>query len=65
MPRDLMPELMQRISLITPHAWALDAYMQLFITAEPNLFRVGEACLALSGFGIGFLTLAWWLLKLD
>jgi ABC-2 type transport system permease protein len=65
MPRDLMPELMQQISLVTPHAWALDAYMQLLVTGEPNLARVGEACLALGGFGIGFLGLAWWSLRLD
>jgi ABC-type multidrug transport system permease subunit len=65
MPRDLMPELMQKISLVTPHAWALDAYMQLLISSDPNLIRIGEACLALSGFGAGFLALAWWLLKLD
>jgi ABC-type multidrug transport system permease subunit len=65
MPRDLMPELMQRISLVTPHAWALDAYMQLLITSAPSLTRVGEACLALTGFGAGFLGLAWWLLRLD
>jgi ABC-type multidrug transport system permease subunit len=65
MPRDLMPELMQKISLITPHAWALDAYMQLLITSDPNILRVGEACLALCGFGIGFLALAWWRMKLD
>jgi ABC-type multidrug transport system permease subunit len=65
MPRDLMPELMQRISLITPHAWALDAYMQLLISSDPSLLRVSEACLALAGFGAGFLALAWWFLRLD
>jgi ABC-type multidrug transport system permease subunit len=65
MPRDLMPELMQKVSLITPHAWALDAYMQLLITSDPNILRVGQACLALFGFGVGFLALAWWRMKLD
>jgi ABC-type multidrug transport system permease subunit len=65
MPRDMMPELMQKISLVTPHAWALDAYMQLLVAGTPNLMRVGEACLALAGFGGIFLGLAWWLLRLD
>jgi ABC-2 type transport system permease protein len=65
MPRDLMPELMKQVSLATPHAWALDAYMQLLLNPAPELARVGESCLALAGFGIGFLTLAWWWLRLD
>ena len=64
--RDLMPEDMQRISLITPHAWALDAYKQLLANpGTPNLQRVGEACAVLTGFGVGFIILAWWSLRLD
>jgi ABC-2 type transport system permease protein len=64
--RALMPEEMQRISLVTPHAWALDAYRQLLAnTGEPNLGRVGQACAVLTAFGAGFLSLAWWNLKLD
>src|SRR5581483_3546496 len=31
MPRELMPEEMKRLSLLTPHAWALDAYAQLLL----------------------------------
>jgi ABC-2 type transport system permease protein len=64
--RDLMPENMQRISLITPHAWALEAYMQLLGNAgTPNLARVGTACAVLSAFGFGFILLAWFSLRLD
>jgi ABC-type multidrug transport system permease subunit len=67
MPSELMPELMQRISLGTPQGWALDAYKQLLLPSvvTPDLARVSEACLVLLGFGTGFLGLAWWFLKLD
>ena len=34
MPRDLMPEQMKTVSLVTPHAWALDAYSQLLAIAD-------------------------------
>src|SRR5439155_12922894 len=39
MPRDQMPEQMQRISQITPHAWALDAYQELLLQT-PQLSSV-------------------------
>jgi ABC-2 type transport system permease protein len=65
MPRDLMPELMKSVSLVTPHAWALDAYLQLLINSTPDIVRVEQACLVLLGFGAAFLGLAWSLLRLD
>ena len=65
MPRDLMPEEMRRVSLLTPHAWALDAYSQLLVNPEPQVGIVWTACAALAGFGTGFLLLAWWRLSLD
>ena len=64
--RDLMPETMQRISLITPHAWALTAYKQLL--ANPgavNVESVAQACAMLTAFGFGFILLAWCFLRLD
>jgi len=64
--RDMMPENMQRLSLITPHAWALVAYKQLLANPmEPNLQLILQACLVLTGFGVGFLVLAWCFLRLD
>jgi ABC-type multidrug transport system permease subunit len=65
--RALMPDVMQEISRITPHAWALDAYRQLLTTgaAGPNLIVVQQACLVLTAFGIGFIALAWVVLRLD
>jgi ABC-type multidrug transport system permease subunit len=64
--REMMPENMQRLSLITPHAWALVAYRQLLANpGPPNLELVVQSCLALVGFGVGFLVLAWIFLRLD
>ncbi len=63
--RALMPETMQQVSRVTPHAWALDAYRQLLSSTKPQLDLVLEACGVLMGFGVGFVALAWWCLKLD
>jgi ABC-2 type transport system permease protein len=65
MPRDLMPENMRQFSYVTPHAWALDAYAQLLINPTPQLAIVGQACLVLVAFGLGFLALAWCVIQLD
>jgi len=64
-PRALMPEEFKRASLITPHAWALDAYAQLLLNPDPNYALVGQACAVLAAFGIGFVALAWRFLKLE
>jgi ABC-type multidrug transport system permease subunit len=65
MPRELMPEQMKRASLVTPQAWALDAYSQLLGNPTPEVSIVLTACVALLAFGIGFLLLAWWKLDLE
>jgi ABC-type multidrug transport system permease subunit len=64
MPREEMPEQMQRISLLTPHAWALKAYQELLISA-PDLNSVFADCGFLAAFGIVFTGLAWWWMRLD
>jgi hypothetical protein len=64
----MMPEETQKISLVTPHGWALDAYRELLNADpkyQPNLAIVGRACAVLSGFGLAFLAGAWGLLRLD
>ncbi len=58
-------ERMQLVSQFTPHAWALDAYKQLLINPTPDLAILAKACGVLTGFGAGFLALAWWCLRLD
>jgi hypothetical protein len=64
----MMPEQTQKFSLLTPQGWALDAYGELLKGSagyQPNLSIVLEACGVLAGFGVGFLALAWGLLRLD
>jgi ABC-2 type transport system permease protein len=51
MPRDWLPELMQNVSLATPHAWALIAYKELLTNSRPNMLRVYECCGVLAIFG--------------
>lgn len=64
--RELMPETMQKISLFTPHAWALTAYKQLLANpGNPNFMLVAESCAILAGFGLVFVLLSWWTLRLD
>ena len=67
LPREMMPEEMRQLSLITPHAWALDAYAQLLGRDDPavDAGQVLRACGVLAGFGVIFLLLAWWRLDLD
>ncbi len=68
LPREMMPEQTQKLSLLTPQGWALDAYRELLnplATYQPNLEIVLRACAVLSGFGVAFLLLAWRLLRLE
>jgi ABC-type multidrug transport system permease subunit len=64
-PREQMPEGAKTTSLITPHAWALDAYKQLLVNHDPNTDVVLTSCLVLTTFGAVFLALAWALLRLE
>jgi ABC-type multidrug transport system permease subunit len=65
MDRALMSEQMQTLSLVTPHAWALDAYRQLLANPEPRIALVAKASGVLAAFGLGFIALAWMTLKLE
>jgi ABC-2 type transport system permease protein len=65
MPRDLMPENMKLASLVTPHAWALDAYSQLLARPNPDPAFVATACGALLAFGAVFTLIAWWRMDLE
>ena len=60
MPRAWLPQLMQNVSLATPHAWALIAYQELLTRDHPNLHVVGKSCAVMAGFGsICFAVGAW------
>jgi ABC-type Na+ efflux pump permease subunit len=63
--RELMPEAIQQLSLATPHAWSLMAYKQLLTNPDPNLVIVVQACGVLTLFGVGFVALAWFFLRLE
>lgn len=43
-PRHLMPETSQQLSLVTPHAWALIAYRELFFADSPGAMTVLGCC---------------------
>jgi ABC-type multidrug transport system permease subunit len=65
MPRDLMPEQMKTASLVTPHAWALDAYNQLLASPTPDVAAALTACGVLCAFGAALTALAWWRMDLE
>ncbi|HEY3968973.1 MAG TPA: ABC transporter permease [Planctomycetaceae bacterium] len=51
MPRAWLPELMQKVSLVTPHAWALIAYQELLTRDHPQMQLVCECCGVLMTIG--------------
>jgi ABC-type multidrug transport system permease subunit len=68
LPREMMPDETQALTLVSPHAWALDAYRELLDInpkSVPNRQIVLQSCGVLAAFGVGFLALSWWRLKLD
>jgi ABC-type multidrug transport system permease subunit len=68
LPREMMPQQTQDLTLLTPQGWALDAYRELLNASgayDPNLAIVLRACAVLAAFGVGFLVLAWALLRLE
>lgn len=60
MPRSWQPELMQKIGLATPHAWALIAYDQLLNQDEPDLVLAWRCVGTLVAFAVGFFVTGWW-----
>ena len=53
-PRAWMPPLSQKISLMTPHAWALDAYSEVLTKDSPSFNIIGISCGVLLGFSLFF-----------
>lgn len=60
MPRKWLPDLMQQVSLATPHAWALIAYDQILSNAVPNALIVWQCVGMLLAFAAGFFLLGGW-----
>lgn len=65
MPRDWLPELMQQISLGTPHAWALIAYDELLNQPTPDMTEVWQCAGMLALFAVGFFIAGAWRFKSD
>jgi ABC-2 type transport system permease protein len=53
-----MPELMRRISVISPVGWGMEAFLDIFVRGG-SLASVGGEIAALLAFGIGCSLLAW------
>jgi ABC-2 type transport system permease protein len=60
MPRAWLPDMLKTISLATPHAWALQAYYEVFNRAQPNVMIVAQACGWLIGFTLLYFVLGTW-----
>ncbi len=64
LPREMMPEQMRTLSLLTPPAWSLEALGHLLAYAEIDWTLIGRACGVLAGFGLLGTLAAWWRLDL-
>jgi ABC-2 type transport system permease protein len=51
MPRGWLPELMQNVSLATPHAWSLIAFEELLTHKNPSMRVVMQSCGILTAMG--------------
>lgn len=60
MPRDWLPELMQTVSLGTPHAWSLIAYHEALTSQTPDVAEIAKACGVLSLFAITLAAFGCW-----
>jgi ABC-type multidrug transport system permease subunit len=68
LPREMMPENTQFITLLTPQGWALDAYRELLGGSEnyqPNAAILLRSCVVLAMVGVFSLGLASWCLRLE
>lgn len=63
-PRFVMPDFMQTVGLITPHAWGLDAYQDVLVRGYDTA-RILPEVAALMGFAVVFFGAALWRFKWD
>lgn len=63
-PRYIMPDFMQTIGLISPHAWALTAYQDVLVRGYGITHILPEVA-ALMGFAVVFFGVALWRFKWD
>lgn len=63
-PRFLMPEWLQQLGLITPHAWALDAYQDLLVRGY-GLIEVLPKVGGLAAFAVVFFAIGAWRFRFE
>ncbi|MFT5325226.1 MAG: ABC-2 type transport system permease protein [Planctomycetaceae bacterium] len=60
MPRDWLPEMMQTVSLGTPHAWSLIAYHEALTDQTPDVAEIAKACGVLTTFAVTLAAFGCW-----
>ena len=63
-PRYIMPDFMQTVGLISPHAWALTAYQDVLVRGY-GMIRILPEIAMLMGFAVVFFGVALWRFKWD
>ena len=63
-PRFIMPEWLRTVGLVTPHAWALDAYQDLLVRGY-GLFEVLPKVGALATFAVAFFAIGVWRFRFE
>ncbi len=63
-PRFIMPSWLQTAGLITPHAWALDAYQDLLVRGY-GLVEILPKAGVLAGFAVIFFTIGVWRFRFE
>jgi ABC-2 type transport system permease protein len=63
-PRFIMPEWLRTIGLVTPHAWALDAYQDLLVRGY-GLLEVLPKVGGLAAFAIVFFAIGVWQFRFE
>jgi ABC-2 type transport system permease protein len=63
-PRFVMPEWLRTVGLVTPHAWALDAYQDLLVRGY-GLFDVLPKLGTLAAFAVAFFLIGAWRFRFE
>ena len=63
-PRFTMPDWLQTVGLMTPHAWALDAYQDLLVRGYGLLEVLPKIC-ALAAFALAFFVIGVWRFRFE
>ena len=63
-PRFIMPEWLQTVGLVTPHAWALDAYQDLLVRGY-GLIEILPKVGVLAAFAVAFFAIGVWRFRFE